>query len=491
MLLSAALAGCLLWLQGCDVNQTKMLPKTQSSGCGLMALLAEEYGAPLHLPMGPLEPQIGAVAIVNQSSEVVAYLGDSYRMGRAPQMKPEALIEPGQPVHYVDRHQKMRFEYDKGTKDQEAVDLERCELAPTPLVLAEKLKRKKAYEFLSNAWAPIATVSGISKEDLMDQARGLDDKQRAAPALAKAGVSSYPWIISLYAGRRGEDMTGLGGAESIVRFAKEQHRKFYSKSPDWAKEMPKWPTQDSLSSPAEPRGLNSTGGTWRELLGRSTWFLLHTLAARYPEVPSKADRVAIHNLVAALGQHYPCPICRRHLRDKLMSLPVASENRRELSLWLCQLHNSVNKDLHKAQHSCNSFELDLQYLKTCGECTQASIDEETPDPRDKRMGEEPPQPGHWNYFQYMETDPIPVEASKSEELPRAQVLSVCAILARWERPARLSPRWECTTKRCLGGRAGARRPFWGGRCGADVTLGHAALVFCLACAGSCLATMVR
>lgn len=82
----------------------------------------------------------------------------------------------------------MRFEYDKGTKDQEAVDPDRCELAPTPLVLAEKLKRKKAYEFLSNAWAPIASVSGISKEDLMDQAR-----RGALPAgvlVAKGAVSA-------------------------------------------------------------------------------------------------------------------------------------------------------------------------------------------------------------------------------------------------------------------------------------------------------------
>ena len=31
----------------------------------------------------------------------------------------------------------------------------------------------EAYEFLSNAWAPIANVSGISKEDLMEQARDL------------------------------------------------------------------------------------------------------------------------------------------------------------------------------------------------------------------------------------------------------------------------------------------------------------------------------
>eukprot|EP00434_Breviolum_minutum_P027995 symbB.v1.2.024769.t1/scaffold2369.1/size81015/2 len=233
---------------------------------------------------------------------------------------------------------------------------------------------------------------------------------RAFPDLAERfSVSSYPWIISIYAGRRGEDMTGLGGAESIVRFAKNQHRKLYvAGGPTWAEEIPKWPAQESMSSPAEPgQGLNNTPGTWREVLGKSTWFLLHSLAARYPEMPSKADRVSIHALIASIGQHYPCPICRTHLREKLMSLPVASANRRELSHWLCQLHNSVNKDLHKAQHSCNSFELDLQYLKSCGECTgtQASIDEEeTP-------------PGQWNYLQYMESAfPASSTLSSSEEL---------------------------------------------------------------------------
>ena len=39
----------------------------------------------------------------------------------------------------------MRFEYEKGTKDLETVELERCDLAPTPLVLAEKMGRKKAW----------------------------------------------------------------------------------------------------------------------------------------------------------------------------------------------------------------------------------------------------------------------------------------------------------------------------------------------------------
>lgn len=124
----------------------------------VLALL-QELGAPLHLPMGPLEPQIGAVAIVNQSNEVVrGHIGDRYLLGK---------------VVWVDRHQKMRFEYEKGIKDTEGVEADRCDLAPTPLVLAEKFGRKEASEFLSNAWTPIvAEVSGqIQKEELMLQAR--------------------------------------------------------------------------------------------------------------------------------------------------------------------------------------------------------------------------------------------------------------------------------------------------------------------------------
>eukprot|EP00439_Symbiodinium_sp_Y106_P049362 s2159_g6.t1 len=132
----------------------------------VLALL-QELGAPLHLPMGPLEPQIGAVAIVNQSNEVVrGHIGDRYVLGK---------------VLWVDRHQKMRFEYEKGTKDTEGVEADRCDLAPTPLVLAEKFGRKEASEFLSNAWTPIvAEVSGqIQKDELMLQAR-MEPSQRAS-----------------------------------------------------------------------------------------------------------------------------------------------------------------------------------------------------------------------------------------------------------------------------------------------------------------------
>ena len=37
-------------------------------------------------------------------------------------------------------------------------------------------------------------------------------------------------------------------------------------------------------------------------------------------------------------------------------------------MWMCKLHNIVNKDIGKKQHECSKLGLDLKYLKNCGEC---------------------------------------------------------------------------------------------------------------------------
>jgi len=70
------------------------------------------------------------------------------------------------------------------------------------------------------------------------------------------------------------------------------------------------------------------GGSWRELLGRHAWFLFHSIAAMYPEHPKPNDKVAIRNFVAALGQLYPCKLCRKHLQQQLREMgPVEADTR--------------------------------------------------------------------------------------------------------------------------------------------------------------------
>eukprot|EP00439_Symbiodinium_sp_Y106_P035975 s336_g4.t1 len=239
---------------------------------------------------------------------------------------------------------------------------------------------------------------------------------RAFPDLAERfGVASYPWVISVYAGRKGDDMVGLGGAETVVRWAKAQHKKFWVSAPVWAEGLPQWP-ETAHSPPFELLQENNTG-TWREVLGRRTWFLLHTLAARYPDEPSEADAAAARGLIASLGQHYPCPICKQHLQDRVVPGqgllvqetllhpalgPVDTSNRVAFARWMCQLHNAVNKKLGRADETCHSFELDLKYLKSCGECSgKIHIDEGSTE-RESHEGS-----AGWNYFNYLGTAAAP------------------------------------------------------------------------------------
>ena len=79
----------------------------------------------------------------------------------------------------------------------------------------------------------------------------------------------------------------------------------------------------------------------------------------------------MRNFVAALGQHYPCKLCRGHLQQQLRDPelgPVRVNSRQELSVWFCELHNLVNRDIGKKQFDCSPFKIDLMYLKDCGGC---------------------------------------------------------------------------------------------------------------------------
>merc|ERR1719387_3025272 len=110
-------------------------------------------------------------------------------------------------------------------------------------------------------------------------------------------------------------MAGLGGWESIYNWAQKIHKQEWKKKPKWSDKalLAAVGGGSGSTNATGGDGLNNTG-TWRELLGRRTWFFLHTLAAKYPEEPSEADKDGVRHMFAALGQHYPCPLCRLHLQ---------------------------------------------------------------------------------------------------------------------------------------------------------------------------------
>jgi FAD-linked sulfhydryl oxidase len=110
---------------------------------------------------------------------------------------------------------------------------------------------------------------------------------------------------------------------------------------------------------------------WKAAIGRSTWHLLHSVAAKYPDTPSDTEKHSVVELFSSLQGLYPCEICRLHLAENLRAVPPLQDHinsRSELSLWVCQLHNVVNRELHKPVFNCSLEALDELYLANCGGC---------------------------------------------------------------------------------------------------------------------------
>jgi Erv1 / Alr family len=59
----------------------------------------------------------------------------------------------------------------------------------------------------------------------------------------------------------------------------------------------------------------------KEELGRSTWNLIHTVAAYYPDSPSEADKENARNFILALSHLYPCEVCRSDFIESVANFP--------------------------------------------------------------------------------------------------------------------------------------------------------------------------
>ncbi|KAK3035747.1 hypothetical protein RJ639_033449 [Escallonia herrerae] len=55
----------------------------------------------------------------------------------------------------------------------------------------------------------------------------------------------------------------------------------------------------------------------KEELGRATWTLLHTLAAQYPDKPTRQQKKDVKELMGILSRIYPCKECADHFKEVL------------------------------------------------------------------------------------------------------------------------------------------------------------------------------
>ncbi|XP_064480016.1 FAD-linked sulfhydryl oxidase ALR-like [Ornithodoros turicata] len=91
----------------------------------------------------------------------------------------------------------------------------------------------------------------------------------------------------------------------------------------------------------------------RETLGRNTWSLLHTMAAYYPDRPNTTQQEDMKQFFRIFSKFYPCDDCATDFQKSLEKRPPATSSRKELSRWLCDEHNEVNRKLGKPQFDCS------------------------------------------------------------------------------------------------------------------------------------------
>ena len=107
--------------------------------------------------------------------------------------------------------------------------------------------------------------------------------------------------------------------------------------------------------------------------GRSAWKFLHACSFAFPENPSRKQRESALAVFNNLGDILPCPICRGHYKENIAVNPPRVSSKQELSHWLVELHNSVNKsrrakevdfDTVQRHYEGNSHELDCDCAYT-------------------------------------------------------------------------------------------------------------------------------
>lgn len=90
-----------------------------------------------------------------------------------------------------------------------------------------------------------------------------------------------------------------------------------------------------------------------EQLGRSSWTLLHSIAARYPEVPSTKEQADMKQFIKLFGNFYPCWFCADDFKTYIAEKEPVVDTQDKLGRWLCAAHNEVNVKLGKPTFDCN------------------------------------------------------------------------------------------------------------------------------------------
>ena len=99
-----------------------------------------------------------------------------------------------------------------------------------------------------------------------------------------------------------------------------------------------------------------------KIWGSSAWLFIHSIAMKYPNNPTKDEQFAIQQFLNSLQYILPCKTCSTLYKkdlpiiEKIISLKVASQNKKNLIKWVNLMHNQVNKNINKKIYSDQEYE---------------------------------------------------------------------------------------------------------------------------------------
>lgn len=94
----------------------------------------------------------------------------------------------------------------------------------------------------------------------------------------------------------------------------------------------------------------SGDGMLTTVWGPAMWHYLHTMSFNYPVNPTPDDKKNYKDFILNLKNVLPCKYCRINLKNNLKKKPIQMcdmENRNTFSRYVYDLHETVNKMLHK------------------------------------------------------------------------------------------------------------------------------------------------
>jgi hypothetical protein len=97
----------------------------------------------------------------------------------------------------------------------------------------------------------------------------------------------------------------------------------------------------------------SGDGMLTSVWGPPMWHYLHTMSFNYPIDPTPEDKKHYRDFIINLQYVLPCKYCRMNLTNNFKKKPLQMcnmKNRDTFSRYVYELHEIVNKMLHKTSH---------------------------------------------------------------------------------------------------------------------------------------------